>query len=138
MNSLCWVWPAAPWPNPTRGAARKNVVSILKLHPAKTRAALFAIAKLGNLGSLPHLQHLNNSTLDTQNNKTQCHLCKRLAGQIIVIIRGAFSNHFFCVLGHFGHGDEQTNKQLGSPRASLLLTSEKAVFCNFITFNIFQ
>ena len=30
---------------------------------------------------------------------------------------------FACVLGHFRHGDEQTNEQPGDPRASLLLTS---------------
>ena len=30
----------------------------------------------------------------------------------------------------FQHGDKRPNKQPGDPSASLLLTSEKAVFCN--------
>ena len=37
---------------------------------------------------------------------------------------------FSCVLGHFRHGDNRTTKQPADPSASLLLTSEKAVFCN--------
>ena len=38
---------------------------------------------------------------------------------------------FSCVFGHFRHGgDKQSTKQPGDPSASLLLTSEKAVFCN--------
>ena len=56
-------------------------------------------------------------------NKTQCQLCKRLAAPIIHLSwsclvwkrvslwmssLGAVNNH---VLGHFRHGDEQTNKQ---------------------------
>ena len=31
-----------------------------------------------------------------------------------------------CVFGHFRRGGEKPNKQPGDPRASLLLTSEKA------------
>ena len=46
-----------------------------------------------------------------------------------LIIR-ARSTAIFCVLGHFWHGDTQTNEQTTRcPSASLLLTSEKAVFC---------
>ena len=40
---------------------------------------------------------------------------------------------FSCVFGHFRHGDKQPTEQLGDPRASLLLTSEKAVFCNKVS-----
>ena len=38
---------------------------------------------------------------------------------------------FVCVFSHFRHGDKQSNNQPVDPRASLLLTSEKVVFCNF-------
>ena len=37
---------------------------------------------------------------------------------------------FSCVFGHFRHSDKQPTEQPGDTRASLLLTSEKAVFCN--------
>ena len=43
---------------------------------------------------------------------------------------GGSQHPFSCVLGHFRRGDDQTNEQPGDPSASLLLTSEKAVFCN--------
>ena len=37
---------------------------------------------------------------------------------------------FFCVIGHFRHGhDRRTNNLPSDPRASLLLTNEKAIFC---------
>ena len=43
---------------------------------------------------------------------------------------------FFCVFVYFLHGDKQTNErttnQQGDPRGSLLLTSEKAVFCKIL------
>ena len=44
----------------------------------------------------------------------------------------SFDHHgaadYHCVLGHFRHGDKQPTEQPGDPRASLPLTSEKAVF----------
>ena len=43
---------------------------------------------------------------------------------------GGSQQPFSCVLGHFRHGVKRTNEQSGDPSASLLLTSEKAVFCN--------
>ena len=38
-------------------------------------------------------------------------------------------NKYSPVLGHFQHGD---GNQLDDPRASLLLTSEKVVFCKIM------
>ena len=73
-------------------------------------------------------------------NKTQRQLCKRLAGPFIpfswsclvwkrvllwIWSLAGSQQPFFCVLGHFCHGDEQTNEQPGDPRASLPLTSVK-------------
>ena len=43
---------------------------------------------------------------------------------------GGSQQPFPCVLSHFRYGDEQTNKQPVDSSASLLLTSEKAVFCS--------
>ena len=41
------------------------------------------------------------------------------------------SQHLFsCILGHFWYGDTHPTEQPSKPSASLLLTSEKAVFCN--------
>ena len=45
-----------------------------------------------------------------------------------VITRGQSITIFLCI-GPFLVTNERTNKQPGDPRASLLLTSEKAVFC---------
>ena len=42
---------------------------------------------------------------------------------------GSQHQPFTYVLGHLRHGDNRTNEQLGDPRASLLLTSDKTVFC---------
>ena len=50
--------------------------------------------------------------------------------------QGGSQQSFCCVLGHFRHGDKQTNNQPGDPRASLLLTSEKAVFCKKVIVHI--
>ena len=77
-------------------------------------------------------------------NKTQCQLCKRLAWPIIppsmsdlvwkrvspldVIIRVQSTAIFLCTWP-FSAWWWRTNNQPGDPRASLLLTSEKAVFC---------
>ena len=81
-------------------------------------------------------------------NKTQCQQRKRLAGPFIppflvlsglekgltfdVITSGHLTIIFLCI-GPFFHGDtqtnDQTNKQPGDLSASLLLTSEKAIFC---------
>ena len=47
---------------------------------------------------------------------------------MVVIGRGK-SATFFCVLGHLRYGDKQLNDQQGDPRASLLLTNEKVLFC---------
>ena len=59
-------------------------------------------------------------------NKTQCQLCKRLAGPFIPLSwyclvwkrvslwmwpRGGSQQPFSCVLGHFPHGDKQTNER---------------------------
>ena len=70
--------------------------------------------------------------------KTQCQLCKRLAGPFIPLSwsclvwkrillwmwsLGGRQQPFSCVLGHFRQGDKQTNEQPGEPSASLLLTS---------------
>ena len=49
-----------------------------------------------------------------------------------VIVRGS-QKPFSCVLGHFRHGDNRTPNQPGDPSASLLLTSEKAVFAKLIS-----
>ena len=54
---------------------------------------------------------------------------KRLSPMDVITMDGSVNNHF-PVLGHFRHGD---NNQLGDPRASLLLTSEKVVFCNTLS-----
>ena len=80
--------------------------------------------------------------------KTQCQLCKRLAGPIISLSwfcsflkrvslwmwsLGSSQQPFSCVLGHFWHwhGDnKQTNNVPGDPSASRLLNRGKPVFCN--------
>ena len=52
-------------------------------------------------------------------------LCGREKGfSLDVIPRGGSQQPFYCVLGHFRHGDTQPTEQLGDPSASLLLTSE--------------
>ena len=48
------------------------------------------------------------------------------------VITRALSTAISCILGHFRHGEEQTLNQPDDPRASLLLTTEKAVFCNIV------
>ena len=77
-------------------------------------------------------------------NKTQCQLCKRLAGPFIPLswsclvwkrvslwmwsLRGS-QQTFFCVFGRFRHGDDkETNKQPGDPSASLLLVPRPPCF----------
>ena len=77
-------------------------------------------------------------------NKSQCQLYKRLAEPIIplflvwsrkgvstidVITRGQSTAMFLCI-GPFSAWWQPT-KEPGDPRSSLLLTSEKSVFCNF-------
>ena len=47
---------------------------------------------------------------------------KKVSPYMYVITRGS-QHPLSCVLGHFQHGDKQTNEQPGDPRASLLLTS---------------
>ena len=81
-------------------------------------------------------------------NKTHCQLCKRLGGPSIplswsflvwkrVSPMDVGSQHpLFCVFGHFWHGDKPTNKQPPDISASLLLTIDKAVFCNFLLAHI--
>ena len=69
----------------------------------------------------------------------ECRLCKRLVGPIIflswsgLVWKSCITYGFDqqdTVNNHW-HGDgDRTKKQPGNPRASLLLTSEKAVFCN--------
>ena len=45
--------------------------------------------------------------------------------------KGAINSHFSVYLAIFGMvSPNQPNKQPGDPKASLLLTSEKALFCN--------
>ena len=85
-----------------------------------------------------------NNASDDLDDKTQRQLCKRLAGLFIPFSwsclvwkrvslwlwsLGGSQQPFSSVLGHFRHGDEQTNKrtneQPGEPSASLLLTSVK-------------
>ena len=51
------------------------------------------------------------------------------SGLVRIWSLGRSQQLFFCVFSHFRHGDDQTNEQPGDPSASLLLTSEKAVFC---------
>ena len=65
------------------------------------------------------------STVSCQNNKTQCQLCKRLTGRIIPFV----NCHFPVYKAIFGLVTPY--KQPGDPRAILLLTTEKEVFCNF-------
>ena len=55
------------------------------------------------------------------------------SGLVRIWSLGRSQQLFFCVFSHFRHGDDQTNEQPGDPSASLLLTSEKAVFCNLLT-----
>ena len=57
------------------------------------------------------------STVSCQNNKTQCHLYKRLTGRIIAFVNG----HFPVCKAIFGL--VTPNKQPGDPRAILLLTT---------------
>ena len=53
--------------------------------------------------------------------------------QIWVRTLGGSQQPFSCVLSHFRHGDLQhITEQLGDPRGSLLLTSEKVVFCKIM------
>ena len=47
------------------------------------------------------------------------------------VITGGSQWPFSCILDHFWQGDNRTNERPGDPRASLLLTSEKAVIWNF-------
>ena len=55
---------------------------------------------------------------------------KDCLGLVRIWSLGRSQQLFFCVFSHFRHGHEQTNeRQPGDPSASLLLTSEKAVFC---------
>ena len=84
--------------------------------------------------------------MNLRTNKTQRQLCKRLAGPFILFPglvwsekefhfgrdhEEAVNNHFPEYWAIFGMvTNKQTNDQPGDPRASLLLTSEKAVFCN--------
>ena len=44
---------------------------------------------------------------------------------------GRIQQLFVCVFSQFWLGDKKPNNQPSDPRASLLLTSEKAVFCNY-------
>ena len=98
---------------------------------------------------LSHYHRLKGNRIE--NRTDPCQLCKTLTGQILLLPcyvvfvwsgkgfanefdhRGAINYHFG-ILRPFWHGVEPTNKrtlkQPGDPRASLLLTSEKAVFCN--------
>ena len=57
-------------------------------------------------------------TWTMSNYKTQCKPCKRLAGKVYLLWMWSLWD------------SQQPTKQQGDPRASLL-TSEKAVFCNF-------
>ena len=86
-----------------------------------------------------------NSSIKGYKNKTQCQLCKRLAGLIPpswsnmvwkrvspmdVVAWGQFSHSPVCVLSFFGMvTPKQPNNRVILEQA-LLLTSEKAVFCN--------
>ena len=83
--------------------------------------------------------------LDHHDNKTQCQPCKRLAWPIIpqswsglawksvspmdVITLGQSTTIFLCIRP-FSMRTKQPTKQQGDPSASLLLTSENAVYCN--------
>ena len=85
------------------------------------------------------------SKLNLNQNKTQRQMCKRLAGPFIPFPglvwsekefhfgcdhEGAVNNHFPVYWAIFRMvTNKQTNKQPDDPSASLLLTSEKAVFC---------
>ena len=89
-------------------------------------------------------------------NKTQCRLCKRLAGPIIPLSNlgtplvwsylarsavvwpmafwslGCSHQPFACILSNYGDWQIKT----GDASATLLLTSEKAVFCNNVIIEI--
>ena len=80
----------------------------------------------------------NQLTIEDKEDKTQCQLCKRLAGPIIPLYWSSVvwkrvspwmwslwgsQQPFSCLLGHFRHGDNKPTKQLGDPSASVLLTS---------------
>ena len=57
---------------------------------------------------------------------------KDCLGLVRIWSLGRSQQLFFCVFSHFRHGEQpndQMTKQPDDPRASLLLTSEKAVFC---------
>ena len=56
--------------------------------------------------------------------------CSRLYCSVLGC-NGRSQQPFVCVLSHFRNGDKQSNNQPGDPSESLLLTLEKAVFCNF-------
>ena len=95
----------------------------------------------------------DHKQINHQQNKTQRQLCKRLAGPFIpfswsclvwkrvllwIWSLGGSQQPFFCVLGHFRHGDKRTNeRQPGDPSASLPLTSvRRQSFAIFSTTNL--
>ena len=105
----------------------------------KTRGSMLTASKWRSrqspMQSLPDTLRIEKCQLSDEwwahwliiwNNKTQRQLCKRLAGPFIpfswsclvwkrvllwIWSLGGSQQPFFCVLGHFRHGDKQTNNQ---------------------------
>ena len=89
------------------------------------------------------LRHLAIADVENPINKTQWQLCKRLAEAIIPLSWACLVckkvPHMEAITGDSQQplflmpflASWQPNKQLGDPGAILLLTSEKAVFCNY-------
>ena len=76
------------------------------------------------------MQNMKSEELD---DKTQCQLCKRLVWKRVspmdVIARGHSTAIFLCLKTFSAWWQPNKRTTKGDPRARLLLTSEKAVFC---------